>query len=348
LIQLFQLNRLPPSLEKLAWSAYDRVLPELLKLVLAKPADLYIAHDLRALPIAVTAARLHKTKSGFDAEDFYSGKKWFEKIPVLTQTLKEYIEQRYLNQCDYITAGSPDIAEAYAVKYEIAKPVFLLNVFPLSQRPKEFRRGTKNSPLSLYWFSQTIGARRGLEDVIRAIATLGGCPINLHLRGNWQKGYRKKLFQLVEQVGLDSRQIVIHPPGAPDEMIRLASHFDVGLALEPGLSENNQIALSNKLFTYLLAGNAVIATSTKSQRALVQDLGSAAYCYEPGDVRTLARRLKIWFYDRESLEESRRQAWDWGTRRYNWDLEKGKLLQAIERVLGSNQTSREKGHVLVG
>ena len=34
-------------------------------------ADLYIAHNLAALPIAVKAAKFHNKKCGFDAEDFH-------------------------------------------------------------------------------------------------------------------------------------------------------------------------------------------------------------------------------------------------------------------------------------
>ena len=128
-------------------------------------------------------------------------------------------------------------------------------------------------------------------------------------------------------------QIIAHSPESPDEMVRLAGLFDIGLALEPGRDENNQIAISNKLFTYLLAGNVVIATATKGQRPVIEALGAAGFCYEPGDVDTLAHRLKLWLEDRTSLQEARRQAWDWGTRQYNWDLEKKKFLQVIETVL---------------
>jgi hypothetical protein len=46
----------------------------------------------------------------------------------------------------------------------------------------------------------------------------------------------------------------------------------------------------------------------------------------------------VWFEDRRLLDEARRQAWDWGTRQYNWDLEKKKFLQVVEALLfgGSN------------
>ena len=347
LIELFWPINLTKTFEKLICCAYEVVFPELLGLALEEPADLYIAHDLRALPVAVIAARLCQAKVGFDAEDFYSGKERLEKRPNFTRALKEYVEQRYLGQCDYVTAGSPAIAEAYAAKYGVPKPVFILNVFPLSQRPSEFRHGNTNTPLTLYWFSRTIGARRGLEDIVRAMGLLKGHQIDLHLRGAWYNGYRKELLRLATTVGLDSQRIIIHPPGPPEEMVRLANPYDVGLAIEPGAGENNQIALSNKLFTYLLAGNAVIATNTKGQQAVTKSLRCAAYCYEPGDVNMLARHLKFLLENRRLLEESRRQAWDWGTRQYNWDLEKRKFLRVVKEVLVGDQVAHDTERVFV-
>lgn len=335
LLSLVRPNSLSGIYEKVVLSAYDRVLPELFGLVLQWPADLYIAHDLKALPIAVAAARVRGAGVGFDAEDFYSARKFFKNKPNVDQTIKEYFERRYIGQCDYMTAGSPGIAEAYARKYGIVKPVSILNVFPLSQRPKEFRPSEQTGPLTLYWFSQTIGANRGLEDVIQAMGTLRGCRIELHLRGNWQPGYRKQLFRFASSAGLRPDQIIAHSLELPDEMVRLAGLFDVGLAVEPGRGENNQIAVSNKLFVYLLAGNAVIATGTKGQRPIVEGLGNAAFCYDPGDIGALGHRLKMWFEDRESLEGARREAWDWGAAKYNWDLEKKKFLILVEKVLAS-------------
>jgi glycosyltransferase involved in cell wall biosynthesis len=189
------------------------------------------------------------------------------------------------------------------------------------------------SPLTLYWFSQTIGARRGLEDVVRAMGQLTGCDIELHLRGNWQAGYQDQLFELASSLGVAANRIEDYSPAPADEMVSLAAGYDVGLALEPGTNQNNEIALSNKILTYLLAGNALIATATRAQEALVETVDKAGFCYEPGDVKTLAAQLKRWHDDRNLLEEARRQSWEYGATRYNWDVEKHKFLQVVKNVL---------------
>ena len=315
--------------------AISRVLPELERAAKSIPSDLYIAHNLGALPAAVAAARRHHAYVGFDAEDFHSGTRPFGTPPSPMDTITEYIERRYLPECDYITAASPGIAEAYAAKHGIRKPVTILNVFPLSQRPREFRPSNGSNPLTLYWFSQTIGADRGLEDAVQAIGAMGECKIELHLAGSWQPKYKERLLQIADSVGVEPGQIIAHGTAPPDEMARLAAQYDVGLALEQAQSENRDICLTNKIFTYLLAGNAVIATSTRGQRPIMDAIGTAGFCYDPGDVHAFAQCLKLWYEDRDSLDEARRQAWNWGTHRYNWDMEKTAFLQIIGEVLGS-------------
>jgi len=43
--------------------------------------------------------------------------------------------------------------------------------------------------------------------------------------------------------------------------------------------------------------------------------------------------LRQWSTHREVLNAIRRQAWDEGERRFNWEFEKAKFLQVVDRVL---------------
>jgi hypothetical protein len=102
--------------------------------------------------------------------------------------------------------------------------------------------------------------------------------------------------------------------------------------LEPGRSENNGIALSNKIFTYLLAGNAIIATSTRGQRPLMEKIPGAGLCYRSGDIQRLADQLQKWDDDREALLYARQCAWRFGEKDYNWEIEKSKLLVLVKKA----------------
>ncbi len=313
-----------------------RVGPELRRAAVAHPADLYIAHNLGALPAACAAAQAHGALAGFDAEDFHSG----QLQPGPLATFMRNTERRLIPRCDSVTAASPGIAEAYRDLCGIPLPTCVLNVFPLSDRPATLRRSDAGQPLRLYWFSQTIGPERGLEDVIDAIGLLREHAIELHLRGRWQSGFETTLRERARECGVAQTRIVSYAPEQPDEMVRAAALFDVGLALEPPVSENNDILLSNKIFTYLLAGIAVVATRTRGQERLLADLGSAAVGCRPGDGASLAAALRPWVDDRSALDAAKQASWALGGSRYNWDAEQAVFLGTIGRVIADQDHRR--------
>lgn len=337
-------RKIEPALRsrRLTEAASGRNVPELIKAACNRPADIYIARHPGALAAAGYAARKHHAKLGYDAEDFESGhglasaeqpNKSGQRI-TQQDRIAEALERQWLANCNYVSAGSPAIADAYAEQYAIPRPTPILNVFPLRDRPRSLR-SSGTGPLRLYWFSQTIGPDRGLQDVLRAMALIPICNIELHLRGEWALGFENEFRQLAATLGIPQERIVRHLPAAPDEMIRLAAEFDVGLALEQPVSKNRLLCLTNKLFTYMLAGNAIAATLTPGQQPVLRTIGVAAISYVHGDVAALAAGLKRWHDDREALARARQSSWQWGSDRYNWDLEKKWFLKTVEQALGS-------------
>lgn len=322
-------------------AAASRLTPEVTRVALKTPADLFIAHNLGALPAAAAAAARFGALLGFDAEDFHSGE--FDIGDRSSDRLAvERVEARFVPLCDYLTAAAPGIADAYAALSRTGAPVCVLNVFPLASRPAERYPTSRSGPIRLYWFSQTIGPHRGLEDVVSAMGRLADGDVELHLRGTWQAGYRETLMGVAAAAGLRPTRVLEHAPSDPDEMVRLAATYDVGLAVEPGLTPNSSILLSNKIFTYLLAGTAVIATSTEGQRQLLPTIEGAAAGYDSGDAEALAAVLRRWAADRDDLEKARRAAWEYGTSRYNWDREKLTLLEIVAAVLARGSSIREQ------
>jgi glycosyltransferase involved in cell wall biosynthesis len=292
---------------------------------------LYVAHNPGALPAAAHAAHTHGALLGFDAEDYHSGE-FAETDRSSARTLIERLERKFIPQCDYVTAGSNRIGDAYAPLCRSRRPTTILNVFPLAMRPPSFTARGPAGPLTLYWFSQTIGPDRGLEDVVRAMGRLPRGAVQLHLRGRWHSGYDHELQQVAAAAGVDADAIHSHPPANPADMVRLAATYDVGLALETVRTPNRRIALTNKIFTYLLAGIGTLATRTPAQGDLAGEFTGAAQFYAPGDVDGAARILKDWLAEPERLETARRRAWQLGETRYNWDVEKHTYLRVIADV----------------
>jgi glycosyltransferase involved in cell wall biosynthesis len=315
---------------------FCRYFPEMCRLAAREPADLFIAHNLQALPAAAYAAGHWQAKLGFDAEDFHRGE-IRDDDPGQTARRQEImtIEERYIPRCQYLTAASDGIGEAYARVLGVAKPVTILNVFPLSARQghtpaEELRAERRGSGLSLYWYSQVIGRDRGLEDALEAVALLRS-GVDLHLRGTWAAGYERAFRESARKRGIEDRVHTL-APAPPEELVERAAQHDVGLALEAGLTENRRIAVTNKILNYFLAGLAIAATDVAGQRRIVQDTPGAGVLYKPGDACSLARKLASWRDDPDLLRDAKVQSARYGEERFCWDREKFCLVRAVRAV----------------
>jgi hypothetical protein len=311
--------------------AYSRVHSELLRASLAQPADLFYGGTVGALAAVAAAGRRTGTPYALDLEDFHSDEQGESAAARLAHRLVERIERGVLPGAVYLTAGSAAIASAYAGKYGLGvSPIH--NTFPLPQRPPQLTP-SPGEGLRLYWFSQTIGPGRGLEDAVRA-AGVGDISGELHLRGRAIAEYLESLRRLAEH-SAPRLKIIHHEPASPDAMAHLCAGHDVGLSLEQGPVLNRALCLTNKAFTYMLGGLAIAFTDTPGQRPLALDLGAGALLYAPGDIASLASGLKRWADDKSLLAHARAAAWGAARRRWHWEhrSERGALVAAVARVL---------------
>lgn len=307
---------------------------ELLNEAKRNEAALYIAHNLAALPAAVAAAQKFKVKCGFDAEDFHRYEMSDHDQNPDVQ-LKKYIEDKYFPLTDYLTTSSPEIAKRYEALYPRLKFTTLLNVFPKTTFTSTYSRAHLK-PLKLFWFSQNVGLSRGLQDVIAALKLLEDETIEFHILGFLSAQVKIELDQLiVEQNFTKKPNIIFHVPIASTELAIFASQFDIGLATEPGFSINNDIALSNKIFTYTQAGLAIIASDTTAQKSFMAAYPDMGFVYEKKNPMSLVQVLKAYLTDINLLGRHQVQSAAYAKEKLNWEMEKEKFIGIIERLLSA-------------
>ncbi len=314
----------------LAARAYGGPVGALGRAAASVSADLYIGHYVAGLVAAGRAARRRGAMLGFDAEDLHAG----EGTP-LQMSLVETIERALLPTCRHVTAAAPLIAEAYRMRYG-ADPAVVLNVFPLAMAPTAPSPGGQGA-FRAYWFSQTIGLDRGLQSFIRAMARTKA-HITLDIRGSnrWKHGDR--LIDLAREFGIADR-VNLLPMAPPEEMVRRAAPYDIGLSLETDVSENRRLCLTNKIFTYLLAGVPVLLSDTPAQRALAPDLGAAARVVSLTDCEGMARTLDHLAGSPSERAQASAHAWRLGRERYNWDVEKASLVGSVDRAFARQRAA---------
>lgn len=346
--RLFQLLDVVTHRCGIAEHAQGREFPELKRLACSVRADLYIAHHVEALGAAWAAARRHGARFAFDAEDFHSGMyaapplvemaggldETVAKLLAATEQLTksrgeqriEYLERKYLPRCDYLTAASDGISIAYALKYRLPRPTTILNVFPLEEINTT---SCHPSPtLRLYWCSQVIGPGRGLEEAVRALPLLDAL-CELHLRGTQQAEFSARLQELAAGLSVGG-QLFFHPPCPPEELVAEAASYDIGLALETGKEFNNLLAVSNKLFTYLNAGLAVVATDTPGQAGIMAQIPETGVICRMNDVPSLAAGINALIAAPERLASAREAARRAAVEIFSWTAESTKYDQLVK------------------
>lgn len=303
---------------------------QLQKAIQAK-ADLYIAHNSGALPIAADAAQKNKTLFAFDAEDFHR-QEVSDNINSNEYRLLKFIEDLYLPKVSYLTTASPLIAKAYKKIYPNLNPSTINNVFSSSFFNKVAFQ-IEDSELKLFWFSQTIGKDRGIEDALAAIGLLNNPSISLTLLGNINNLNRDYFKKISKELGLAESQLTFLSPIHPDAIFELAYHYDIGLALERSSPLNRNICLTNKIFTYLTSGLAVIASETLAQKEFLLQNPAIGESYPIGNIEALARVIDMYDINRQLLHQTKLASYYLAETSMNWEIESVKFMKLVDKTL---------------
>lgn len=304
--------------------AISRTHADSLRLAKQFPADLVIAHNLGALPAAVQAAKFLGAKVGYDAEDMHSGQFITKNLQF---KLNRFIEQKYFPKVDFFTAASPLIAQTYQQLFPFLNPVVINNVF--NKNTQAFKAKPIGSELQIFWFSQTVGAGRGLEQVIAALHLVKH-PCVLHLVGLIDSQTKSAFEQLL--VG-DKDRLCFYAPLPPESLFSFAMQFDVGLASEIKTPLNRDICLTNKIFTYLQTGLAIIASDTQAQMKFLKAYPKSGRLYTSADASSFAAALNHLINHPDELAAIQAHNFQLGQETLNWGIESKKWLAVINQTL---------------
>lgn len=293
-------------------------------------ADLYIAHNIGALPTAVHAAKRNKAKVAFDAEDYHRGEITLGKL-LFEKNSK--VEDRYFPQLSYFTAASPMILEQYQKLFPALKGICINNVFPKSVLDRNVVHKENDGTLKLWWFSQKIGRGRGLEDIIKAVGLSGKNNVHITFIGIIADDIREMLTKLATDSGMKADQLHILAPVSEVELFRIGQTQDIGLALEIGEPDNRKYCLTNKIFTYLLASNAIIFSDSLSQKVFWEEHPECGSLYERGNIEQLAAIINKYATDATYLQHHKNVSSQLAATTYNWEMESKKLVDWVSKYI---------------
>jgi glycosyltransferase involved in cell wall biosynthesis len=157
-------------------------------------------------------------------------------------------------------------------------------------------------------------------------------PVVLHVRGLLSPEIKTQLTLLAQNAGVKDR-VVFHGLVSPGELLAAAAEHDVGLCLEIPTPLNRDICLTNKIFLYLLAGIAVIASRTRGQSELLAKCPDAGFLYDSGNIEQLALIIERLACEPELLARAKASALAAARDRWNWEQESQYLVASVDNLL---------------
>jgi glycosyltransferase involved in cell wall biosynthesis len=297
-----------------------------------KPADLTIVHSEAGLWVASELLQ-GGHRVGVDFEDWFS-----RDLPPEEQQDRPVgelarLEGELLHRASYRVASSRAMARALAKEYGVPEPVVVTNAFSWEGRElvdgllKDRKAG---APLSLHWFSQTVGSGRGLELLFAALPLLHH-PVQVFLRGACGRKNRAWLEGTLPEKWRASVKLLAPVP--PWELPSRVAEHDIGLALETAAIPNRDLCLTNKFFQYLQAGLAVIATPTEGQREGMEPCPCAGLVLREASARALAEAITDYAESPTRLQTARRCALEAAAQVWNGKPERAAIHQEAQGAL---------------
>lgn len=290
--------------------------------------DVFHAHDLNTLPVAVAAARRAKKPFVYDAHELYS------EISTLSRTEKRVwraVEPPLIRRAAHVITVCESIAGELSDRYRVARPTILLNCptsrgVPASEPPRlRELLGMEDDPRAIVLYQGGFAPNRGLEELVRAGRYIDGGVIVLMGGGRTEADLREMVAR--ERLG---DHVVMTPAVPPDQVIPYATGADIGVIPYKGVGLNNYYTTPNKLFDYMAAGLPIAGSRFPEIVRFVEGLGLGV-TFDPESPREIAYAINYVLADRRLLDEMRENAIEAG-RRFTWEHEQGKLLD-IYRAL---------------
>lgn len=161
-------------------------------------------------------------------------------------------------------------------------------------------------------------------------------PVEIHLRGNYPESARRWLEPLVPPAWRD--RLFIHPTVPNAELLSRIAEHDIGLALEYTDIPSRNLTLTNKLFQYLQAGLAVIATDTAGQREILSQWPGLGRLIPSNNPLALAQALSDLLHTPNKLTNAKATALKASQSQLCWEKQANSLLQAAELALNGRAT----------
>lgn len=293
--------------------------------LLSKKADLLFANDLDTLYPNYLVSRIKKLALIYDSHEIFCEVPELKHTP-LKKRIWERLEKKIVPHLKHCITVNQSIAgffyQKYGVCFQVVRniPESVTGFTPKSR--KELKIPEDKTILILQ--GAGINVQRGAEELIEAMKSVQHAHLFIIGGGDV---FDKLRYQVFENK-LESK-ITILSKMPKSELLHYTYNADIGISIDKDTNLNYHFSLPNKIFDYLQAHLAILASRLPEIENLIKhyDTGCFIHHHEPGHI---AERINF------MIESGQISKWKENTHKAisenNWDSEKEKLKSIINSI----------------
>jgi glycosyltransferase involved in cell wall biosynthesis len=302
--------RLRPALApKMFWSSSGNI-RGIYSCATRVSADVWLANDWTALPIAAKLAAEKGGVYGYDTHEFAAEEyahQW--KWRLWNRPLVCALERRFIQDAAIVSAVCAGIARLLDARYRLPRPSLVIRNTPRYEEAEFRPTGERIRVL----YHGIVVPGRGLEAAIDSVP-LWRPEFELAIRGPLNPDFGDALRARVANHGI-SHRVTLLPPVPMTQLVREARGFDVGFFPQPAHSPHYEFVLPNKFFEYVMAGLALCVSDLPEMAGLVRqyDLGVLIASIDPEAIAAAINSLgreRIDAFKRNALNAARELCWE--------------------------------------
>ncbi len=233
-------------------------------------ADIYVAHDLPMLPVAIAAANRHGGRVVYDSHELFAE----QELSVIERRLWSRLEGRLIGRCDLVMTINPSIARELEQRYGIKAVAVIQNaersVNELNRcglKPQTIREHLAlPAGAKILLYQGGISEGRNLDMPIRAMKRVATQGIHLVYLGDGL--LKERLRKIARRVGVSDRFHLI--PAVPQsDLLAYTASADAGVIPYRANCLNTYYCTPNKLFELVAAMVPIISSDLPELRRLI-------------------------------------------------------------------------------
>ena len=299
---------------------------ELKELSVNKDYDIYVAHDLPALPIASYAAKEKSAKLVYDAHEFFTGqialrgkrKDFFKKV-----------EKELIGNVDLMFTVNDDIAELFKKEYNIENIHILLNLIEerIIKKVDLHKLLHISNKKKILLYQGGFLEDRNLEILVESAQFFDEDIVLLMLGYSFLE---QKLKNIALSKNIMDKKVFFLDRVPQKELLDYTAGADAGIIPYPAIDLNTIYCTPNKLFEFLTANIPIIANKelvTVGNIFREHKVGNLISFESPDEIaRGISKALEIIDTDanQTAIEET--------SKHFSWKNQESILIEAYKNL----------------